>query len=283
MRGMLSKMFRAIAGVICLLASNARAEPTIRMALDAGTNGVDVSDHDGGHRSANGSAARAAVQIALLDRVALGFRIGVTHIGDGIDSSTRYANPIVDAQYTHRLRRAIVRAGFSAAVPVAEIRNMYGFEYRVDEYALEAAARVWGRWDAWQWTPGVASLVLPASIEMPVAKRVTLQMAAAGGVAYSTDASTVDGRRALVGQAAIGGELHFDSGGWLSGRLLGVGFSADRETSDFSPERSWEREDLCLDVGGGIRSDQLVISARWVILFADVERPGISIGIETWR
>lgn len=277
-------MFRAIAGVLCLLAFHAHADPVVRFTADAGRNSVDVSDGDGGTRATGGLAARANVVARAAPTIDLGLALGIAHIADRDVSSTRYANPSLGVTWRRPLRVALLRAGFTAAVPAAEIRVLEGIEYMLDYHAFEAAARVGGRWDAWLWIPEWASFVAPASIEVPVAERLTFHAAVAAGVSYSTGTKYGrDGRRALLGQAAVGAELAAPHGMWFGGRILAVGF---REPDHIAPARTdlaWEREDVALDAATGVRFDQVALTGHLVVLFADPEQPAISVGVETWR
>jgi len=276
----------AIAAVLVVLSGQARAEPFVRGSSEVGLARVDVSDSDGATTAETGLAARAAALVVPSAHVELGLRLGIAYLSTDEAGTRRYANPILDFALVGDLDRFHLRGGWSIALPLADVRVLAGTRFDQDAATLAAAARVWGPWDAWQWTPGWATVVAPLAASFAASDRVTLKGELTTGLSFATgERLTNDDLTIWITQAALGGEVDVGRGIWLGGRLLGVTIVVPDQNPLFAASTYGyhDETDGALELGGGVRFTSFAVSALAAISFEDAGSPGVSLGVATWR
>lgn len=276
----------AVAVLMCVLAGEVRASPFIRASSDVGIARVDVGDGDGGASAETGLAARAAAVAMPMPQLELGLRLGIAFMSTEEAATRRYANPVLDVALVRDIDRFHLRGGWSVALPLADVRVMYGTRFNQDAAALDAAARIWGSWDAWQWAPGWATIVAPLAASFAASARVVVKAELTPGLSFATGERIVnDDLTIRIVQAALGAEVDVGAGVWLGGRLLGVAIFAPDRTPVF-PESSYgysDERDGAIEVGGGVRFTSFAVSALAAVAFDGAGSPGISLGVTTWR
>lgn len=278
-----------VAILIAALAGDARAEPFVHASTELGLARTDVQTSDAGDIRQTGLAARAAAVIVPAPHVELGLRLGVAYLSTDEVAVRRYANPVLDLALSRDVDRLRLRGGWSVALPLSDVREPIGTVAVGDGAALAAAARVWGPWDAWQWTPGWATVVAPLSASFAASDRLAVKAELTTGLSFSTAERLMEDDLTIwINQAALGGELDVGRGVWLGGRLVGVAIIAPEPhpmSFPFSDVYYGYHDETngALELGGGIRFASFAVSALAAVAFDEPDSPGVSLGVATWR